>query len=76
MDETFHQKYAARINFIEMDPSLALVTYKAFRDLTQTLTALLLFCSVFYAKPKPSLPNYASAFKATLSMLAFNHFLK
>lgn len=26
MDETFHQKYAARINFKEMDPSLALVT--------------------------------------------------
>lgn len=25
MDETFHQKYAARINFKEMDPSLALV---------------------------------------------------
>lgn len=25
MDETFHQKYAARINFKQMDPSLALV---------------------------------------------------
>lgn len=25
MDETFHQKYAARIDFKEMDPSLALV---------------------------------------------------
>lgn len=27
MDETFHQKYAARINFKEMDPSLALVIF-------------------------------------------------
>lgn len=25
IDETFHQKYAARINFKQMDPSLALV---------------------------------------------------
>lgn len=26
MDETYHQKYAARINFEKMDPSLALVS--------------------------------------------------
>lgn len=33
MDETFHQKYAARINFKDMDPSLALVR-KIFNCLT------------------------------------------
>lgn len=27
-DSTFHQKYAARINFKQMDPSLAVVNYK------------------------------------------------
>lgn len=28
MDETFHQKYASRINFNAMDPSLAVVSFK------------------------------------------------
>lgn len=27
MDETYHRKYAARIHFEKMDPSLALVIY-------------------------------------------------
>lgn len=32
MDETFHQKYAARINFKQMDPSLALVCVYCMRE--------------------------------------------
>lgn len=30
LDETFHQKYAARINFKNMDPSLAIVRRRTF----------------------------------------------
>lgn len=38
MDETYHQKYAARLNFKNMDPSLALVSHRIGTDAFPRLT--------------------------------------
>lgn len=68
MDDTFHQKYAARINFIEMDPSLALVTYSSVWNLLHNLTALLRYdlLQCFLCKTKTEFTELCKRFHSDI----------
>lgn len=47
MDETYHQKYASRIHFEKMDPSLALVSYFDVDCRDQRFNSILFFICLF-----------------------------